>query len=76
MKGIKTELHPEQFFINLDKEEFLIIKQGLGHLQLNYLSLLEEKKDCKEWNNTRDQLDKVNRCLQTIKYIEEDETEN
>jgi len=70
MKGIKTEDKPTQFFLNLTYEDFLIIKQGLGHLQLNYLNLLEEQKDTYNWFIIHHKLEKINLCLKTIKKIE------
>ena len=69
MKGIK-KFDPEVFFVCLNPEELKIIKTGLGHLQINYLNLLEEQYSNNNWIKTKTELEKVNLCLTAIKKLE------
>ena len=66
MKVIKKD-DPIKFFVSLNMEELNIIKTGLGHLQINYLNLLEEKTFSYNWIKIKNELEKVNLCLTAIK---------
>jgi len=59
------------FYLNCTKEEMQIIKQGLGHLQINYMAVLEEKTDDHvKWIKTNNELSKVNKLINELKTIE------
>ena len=57
-------------FVSLNTEELNIIKTGLGHLQINYLNLLEEQTFSYNWIKIKNELEKVNLCLTAIKKIQ------
>ena len=69
MKGVKQD-DPIKFFVSLNIEELNIIKTGLGHLQINYLNLLEEQTFSYNWIKIKNELEKVNLCLTAIKKIQ------
>jgi len=69
MKGVKKD-DPIKFFVSLNMEELNIIKTGLGHLQINYLNLLEEQTFSYYRIKIKNELEKVNLCLTAIKKLE------
>jgi len=69
MKGTKTTTPQTKFFLSLTKEDFKIIYTGLGHLQLNYINLLEDTKDPIEYNVISKELKKVNINLNILKEL-------
>ena len=62
------------FYLNCSIEEMAIIKQALGHLQINYIAILEEKTDQHEqWLKTNTQLTKVNNLIEQFKTLENEQ---
>lgn len=72
MKGVKTNINTnlQKFYLNCTTEEITIIKQGLGHLQLNYINILHDVHSHFNYSLTQQKLNQVSQLINELKKIE------